>query len=293
MHLGNLFSFMVAYVHAHQHGGYVVLRIDDLDQQRCKPEFVEQMIADLQWFGFTWEGPVVFQSKRTAAYQESFDLLVQNELVYPCFCTRADLHAASAPHSGEEFVYAGTCRKLSDKERTQRLSSSEAAWRIRVPDAELVVQDEFQSRCSLNLASEVGDFIVKRKDGAFAYQLATVVDDAFMGVTSVVRGVDLLTSSHRQRYLQTVLCLPTVQYAHIPLLVDEQGKRLAKRNNDASLAYLREQLGWTAEKILGFVAHKAGLIPSDEPASLSDLAGSADLTSLERVQDLIWKGIGE
>ena len=197
MHLGNIFSCLMAWLSARSQDGRILLRIEDLDTARCPMRYAEQMIRDLLWLGLDWDqGPEVsgpnkpyFQSQRTALYQAALDRLEAQGLVYPCFCTRAELHAASAPHREDGLtVYAGTCRNLTPAEREERARRRSPALRLRVPDKEYSFTDGHMGPCAEHLARDCGDFLLRRSDGMFAYQLAVVVDDAAMGVTEVVRG---------------------------------------------------------------------------------------------------------
>ncbi|MFR0706428.1 MAG: glutamate--tRNA ligase family protein [Eggerthella lenta] len=228
MHAGNVFAALTAWLVAKSQGGRIVLRIEDLDAERSKPVYIDAVQRDFEALGLTWDEGPYFQHDRTEAYRAAYDELRERGLVYPCFCTRADLHAASAPHRGEKPVYPGTCRHLSDGERAVRAQQRMPAQRLIVPDREVAFVDQVQGPYAQNLAADCGDFLVQRSDGAFAYQLAVVVDDAAQGVTSVVRGVDLLCSTPQQLYLQELsVCHPV--YAHIPLLVAERDRRLSKR----------------------------------------------------------------
>ena len=192
MHAGNVFAALTAWLVAKSQGGRIVLRIEDLDAERSKPVYIDAVQRDFEALGLTWDEGPYFQHDRTEAYRAAYDELRERGLVYPCFCTRADLHAASAPHRGEKPVYPGTCRHLGDGERAVRAQQRMPAQRLIVPDREVAFVDQVQGPYAQNLAADCGDFLVQRSDGAFAYQLAVVVDDAAQGVTSVVRGVDLL-----------------------------------------------------------------------------------------------------
>lgn len=288
MHVGNLLSFMIAYIRAYKSGGYCMLRIEDLDPSRSKQCFIDQIMRDLEWFGFQWSGEVVFQSRRTSAYEEAFEELKEKHLIYPCFCTRADLHAAQAPHSGEEFIYQGTCKNLTRLEIEEKARVRNPAYRLIVNNEKVTICDVFQSISTSVLSESSGDFIIKRSDGVFAYQLAVVVDDAYQGVTDVCRGVDLLPSSFRQQYLQNLLGYSHVSYAHVPLFVDSLGRRLSKRNNDASLDYLINHLRLTSNQIIGYIAYSARLIDAWESLSLDDLVNECSLDSLQNKTQLVW-----
>lgn len=280
LHLGNLFSLLVAYLLAKKTDGEILLRIEDLDPARTKKEYADSIINDLKVFGFEWENAPVYQSDRTEAYLEALNLLQKQGLTYPCFCSRADLHAANAPHFGEEYVYVGICRNLSAEEIQLKRATRRPATRVKVDSTIKSFCDRFQGPQSFNLEQCSGDFIIRRSDGVFAYQLAVVVDDAEMGVTSVVRGLDLLTSTPRQMYLQEKLGADHPEYAHIPVLVDASGRRLSKRDKDLDVHTLLHCAGLSAERILGRLAYTAGMIDEDEDSSLDELIRYADLSSL-------------
>ncbi len=284
LHLGNLFSFLVAYLVARQNSGQVLMRIEDLDTQRTKQEFADAIFRDLEALGFTWDNQPVYQSHRTEAYLEALHELEAQGRVYPCFCSRADLHSASAPHFGEEYVYMGTCRDLGPEERQHKAAKRNPATRVIVPDTSFQFTDAFQGKREYNLQVCSGDFIIRRSDGVFAYQLAVVVDDAMMGVNSVVRGVDLITSTPRQMFLQLALGYVTPKYGHVPLIVDENGKRLAKRDNSCDVGFQMREMGIAPEWMLGHLAYCAGLITCDEPATLDELVKHARLDALEGKQ---------
>ncbi len=280
MHAGNVFAALCAWLVAKSQGGEVVLRVEDLDRERSKPGFVDAVQRDFARLGLTWDRGPYFQHDRDEAYQAALDALAARGLLYPCYCTRADLHAASAPHRGEKPVYPGTCRSLSPAERAARQAAGRApATRLRVPDETVAFHDLVQGDYAQDLARECGDFLVRRSDGAFAYQLAVVVDDAAQGVTSVVRGVDLLCSTPQQIYLQRLLGLPEPAYAHVPLVVAEAGRRLSKRDRDAALDELIARFG-TPEAVIGHIAGITGLAPTCEPASPEQLLAGFDPAAL-------------
>lgn len=275
MHLGNVFSCLVAWLSARSQGGRIVLRIEDLDT-RCRQEWADALMRDLEWLGLAWDKGPFYQHERIEFYEEALAKLTAAHLVYPCFCTRSELHAASAPHASDGTpVYAGTCRDLSAEEVARRSRLRPPALRLKVPaidDAANVVEfvdRVYGAKCEA-LATECGDFLVRRSDGVFAYQLAVVVDDAQMGVTEVVRGCDLLGSTSRQMYLQNLLGYPHPHYAHIPLLVAADGRRLSKRDKDCDMEGLRERFG-TPERLLGWLAYRAGIAPDEEPRSAEEL----------------------
>ena len=272
MHLGNVFSALMAWASVRSQNGSLILRIEDLDIRAHNPQYTSLLLDDLQWLGLTWDRGPFFQSKRSELYQDALLKLKQQKLLYPCFCSRADLHAAQAPHASDgTYVYAGTCRNLSQSERKELSSHKIPATRIHVPNKIYAFEDKVYGSTSQNLAESCGDFIVQRADGVFAYQLAVVVDDADMGITEVVRGSDLLSSTPRQLYLQDVLGLSHLTYAHLPLLVAPDCRRLSKRNHDLDLGVLRSQ-GKTPEEILGFLAYCVGLTEENEPLSAVQIA---------------------
>lgn len=232
--------------------------------------------------GLFWDEGPYFQHDRDEAYAEAFARLEAQGLLYPCFCTRADLHAASAPHRGEKLVYAGTCRHLSAAEvEARRAAGRTPGWRVAVDGRTIAFEDLVQGTYAQKLDRDCGDFLIRRSDGAFAYQLAVVVDDAAQGVNSVVRGVDLLCSTPQQRYLQDLLGLPHPAYAHVPLLVAEQNRRLSKRDRDAALDELLARFG-SPRAVIGHIAAVAGLVPEEAPMTPEELLKDF---SLERFRD--------
>lgn len=270
LHLGNLLCALLSYLSARSEGGRFLLRIEDLDVPRCPRALARQAIDDLSWLGFRWDEPPLYQSERTDIYQRHFDRLASLGLVYPCFCTRAQLHAGLAPNLGDrEPVYAGACAHLSAQEIAQRSKTRRPAMRLRVPDEEISFLDGHYGPYRENLAKESGDFIIRRSDGLFGYQLAVVVDDALCGVTQVVRGRDILPSTPRQIFLLKTLGYPVPEYIHIPLLTDSQGRRLAKRDRDLDLSSLGRR--FSPEDILGLLAASAGLLEEWRPATLESL----------------------
>ena len=269
MHLGNVFSALMAWLSVRSAGGTMVLRIEDLDPDRCRPEYAEQLKDDLRWLRLDWDTEQTPQSRRTEAYRERFERLREMGLVYPCYCSRGELHAASAPHASDgNVIYTGTCRNLTEEERAGK--TRRPAWRLIVPDEEFTFHDGLQGEYRENLARECGDFIIRRSDGVYAYQLAVVTDDAEAGVTQIVRGRDLLSSTPRQIYLQRLLGLPTPEYYHVPLLVAPDGRRLSKREHDLDMGALRERC--TPEELLGCLAQLSGLRPTAEPVTAGELA---------------------
>ena len=279
MHLGNVFAALMAWLFARSAGGELLLRIEDLDPDRCKPEYAELLREDLRFLGLDWDREGTPQSHRTAAYRDAFAALSDRGLVYPCYWSRAALHAASAPHASDGTpIYPGTCRDMPASERARQ--ARPPAYRVRVPDRAVRFQDGLQGPYEENLARDCGDFVVRRSDGVYAYQLAVVVDDAAMGVTQVVRGRDLLSSTPRQIYLQQALGLPTPAYFHTPLLLSPDGRRLSKRDRDLDLGVLRQR--YRKETILGALAFAAGLLDRPRPCPLPDLLSLFDPKKLHR-----------
>ena len=272
MHLGNVYAALLSWLSARKQGGRWLLRIEDLDRQRCRPEYAAQLLADLRRLGLDWDGEAVFQSSRDALYEASFAELKRQGLVYPCFCRRADLRAASAPHTTDPAkavpVYAGTCRRLSPSQQQARAQERPPAWRVAVNEAEVDFSDGLYGPQHCHLVRDAGDFIVRRADGNFAYQLAVVVDDALMGVTEVVRGGDLLRSTHQQLFLYQRLGFSPPAFVHLPLLLAADGRRLAKRDQDAELGHLWER--HSPEAIIGLIMHICGFLQRNAPLSLAD-----------------------
>jgi glutamyl-tRNA synthetase len=270
MHLGNVFAAMMAWLSVKSRGGHLVLRMEDLDTQRTSAEFAQTLRQDLTWLGLLWDEETQPQSRRSGVYDQYFEKLRAMDLLYPCYCSRAQLHNVNAPHlSDGTYVYAGTCRNLTDAQR-QAMERS-PAWRIKVPDRLWTVEDLAQGTFSQNLTTDCGDFVVRRGDGVYVYQLAVVVDDGEAGVTEVVRGMDLLGSAPRQMYLQELLGFAHPQYGHVPMLLAPDGRRLSKRDRDLDLGVLRNHV--TAEELLGKLAFSAGIIDRNVPVSARELAG--------------------
>ena len=287
MHLGNAWSFFLAWLGARSAGGRVILRHEDIDPDRSRQVWMDDMERDLRWLGLDWdEGPQdgphapYRQSLCGALYEQALDKLAAQGLVYPCYCTRKELRMlAGAPHGAADGLgdagaaYPGTCRHLTAEERAAREAEGRRpAMRLLCPDDDVEVFDDLVlGRRSLSLESCGGDFALRRSDGVWAYQLAVVVDDMRMGVTQVVRGEDILLSTPRQLLLYRLLGGTPPQYAHIPLLHDEEGERLAKRHHSLSIAALREK-GCRPEAVTGFFAHLAGLSPEGGPVRPAALA---------------------
>lgn len=298
MHLGNVFSFVLAWASACSQGGHMVMRIEDLDPRASHASYAKLLLQDLAWLGLTWEGEVVYQSKRQHLYQNAFQALCEEGLCYPCFCSRAELHAARAPHASDgTYVYPGTCKNLTQDEIALRIKTKSPAWRVKVSELPQTMRergitssisfvDEACGRVTVDLPLECGDFLVRRSDGVFAYQFACAYDDAAMGVTEVVRGHDLLSSAARQIYVMRLagFCPPT--YGHLPLLVNEEGRRLSKRDRSLDLGYLQAQ-GVHPQELLGLVAELCGFI--DRAASKTKKPQS--ISARELVSLFSWEKI--
>lgn len=283
MHLGNLLCALLAWLSARAANGRMVLRIEDLDAARSRPQFIEQLEHDLLFLGLDWDeggskggpsGPY-FQSRRSELYRSLLDKLERQGYTYPCFCTRAELHSGfqvtQAPHAADrEPVYSGRCRFLTPREAAALAERRTPALRLRVPDETIRFTDGHYGEVPQNLERDCGDFILRRSDGVPAYQLAVVADDALMGVTQVVRGRDLLLSTPRQLLLYRLLGFEAPEFYHLPLLLAPDGRRLSKRDQDLSLDALRGR-GYTPEDIVGRLAYLAGLLDRPESASPREL----------------------
>ena len=269
MHLGNVFAALIAWVSIRSRDGEMVLRMEDLDTQRTSDEFAQILREDLAWLGLDYDRETPAQSKRSDVYDRYFRILEEKGLLYPCYCTRSQLHSVNAPHlSDGTYVYPGTCRDLTQAQRDAFTRAP--AWRVKVPQGQWVVEDLAQGRFVQDLSTDCGDFVVRRADGVYVYQLAVTVDDGEAGVTEVVRGVDLLGSAPRQMYLQALFGFPHPQYGHVPLLVAPDGRRLSKRDRDMDLGVLRQNM--KPEALIGTLAAGAGLIEKNEPISARELA---------------------
>ena len=267
MHLGNVFAALMSWLSPKSQNGGWILRMEDLDTLRTKDEYAELLRDDLRWLGLHWDEETQAQSKRSEVYDRYFDLLRDKGLLYPCYCTRSQLHGVNAPHlSDGTYVYPGTCRNL-----TEIPAGRKPAWRVMVTDKLWTVEDKCQGHYELNLATDCGDMVVRRADGVYVYQLAVTVDDGLAGVTEVVRGSDLLGSAPRQMYLQELLGFPHPTYGHVPMLMSPDGRRLSKRDQDLDLGVLRSRC--SAETVLGTLAYSAGIIDRNCSVSAQELAG--------------------
>lgn len=285
LHLGNLRTALLAWLFARTAGGTYLLRIEDLDAERCRPEFEASQLDDLRALGLDWDGEPVRQSARLTRHREAFRRLADLGLLYPCWCTRAEIReAASAPHGLPDGAYPGTCRALSAHERRVRERGGRApAWRLDAGGQEISVVDRLHGR----LTAVVDDFVVWRGDptaaagSSPAYNLAVVVDDADQGIDQVVRGDDLLETTPRQALLASMLGLPLPAYAHVPLVLGADGRRLAKRHGSVTLGEQR-RAGVTVAALVGWMAADVGLAEPGEWLSAHDLLARFDIRRLSR-----------
>jgi glutamyl-tRNA synthetase len=292
-HVGNARTYLLAWLSIRSQKGRVLLRVEDIDSPRVKRGAAQQALEDLTWLGLDWdEGPDVggphapyVQTERMKLYEEALERLKEAERVYPCTCTRSDVEAAaSAPHAGQEGpVYPGTCSGRLAVDAAQ-LAGQKFAWRLRTSDTTRHLNDLVSGHQWLNVAADLGDFVVAKSEGAPAYQLAVVVDDHAMGVTEVLRGDDLLASAFRQLELYAFFGWPAPAFAHVPLVVGPDGRRLAKRHGDTRLAALRSR-GVKAERLVGLLAWSGGLIERMEAVSARELLPCFDL---KRVRSEKW-----
>lgn len=282
MHLGNLFSFLLAWLSARSQGGSMVLRVEDLDPVRCQPVYAWQLMEDLEWLGLDWDeggdAPSTWQSNRGHLYAAAFEVLREMGLTYPCFCSRIQ-RLNEAPHI-HEVSPSCPCAALTAEEAAERARERTPSWRVRVPRKTVSFPDGLQGPYSQDLWTECGDFPIKRADGAWAYQLAVVVDDAAMGVTQVVRGRDLLSSTPRQLFLYEALGLKAPRFYHVPLLLAPDGRRLAKRDADLDMGALRRR--YAPEELTGLLAQLAGQQDAPEPVSAGDLVRWFDWARVPR-----------
>ncbi|PWG58975.1 tRNA glutamyl-Q(34) synthetase GluQRS [Bifidobacterium catulorum] len=291
MHIGNVYAALAAWLSARSAGGRLLLRIEDIDTPRVRPDADRWIMDDLTWLGLDWDGEPVYQSQRGESYDQALAVLRERGLLYPCFCSRAEIRAASAPQEGDGYViYPGTCSRLDDSEREARLIEGRRhLWRVRVPDAIVGFDDVIFGKRDYDLARRIGDTVLRRSDGLYSYQLAVTVDDLAMGVNDVVRGRDLLRSTALQLWIRSVVTpedadkthnsgdilrrnegFGAVRFTHLPLIDDPHGRRLAKRDRALDLGALREE-GVSAETIIGYCAWLLSLVPEPGPVAPTDL----------------------
>ena len=306
MHLGNIFGALLSWLSAKSSGGRWLLRIEDLDPQRCRREYGELLMDDLRWLGLDWDGTPIYQSNRTDIYSAYLEQLRKQGVIYECHRTRADLLSTMAPHESDGRVVvhresptsptqsptpalpkgrenypgktglSGTAGNSGNSRNSGETGHSgetgtagPGALRVEVPHKKVSITDGHYGPQTVDLYEQVGDFIVRRKDGAYAYQLAVVVDDALTGVTEVVRGRDLLLSAPQQTFLAKLLDLPAPSYTHFPLLINEAGQRLSKRDKSLDMSVLRYK--YRAQEIIGYLGHLAGLQPKPTPMTPQQL----------------------
>lgn len=302
MHLGNIFAALMSWLSAKSKGGVWLLRIEDLDSQRCRLEYALQLEDDLRWIGLDWDeggtenrGSNVcvgsyIQSQRSDVYQHCLTVLSEKGLTYPCYCTRSEIMATQAPHESDgRIVYKGTCRPKyisadgirADAMHCPKFSPDDnSATRIFVPDREITFTDGHYGKQTVNLARHCGDFVLRRRDGAWAYQLAVVVDDALMGVTEVVRGRDLLLSAAQQVYIFEMLDFRPPEFIHHPLICNGRLQRLCKRDKSMDMGCIRKRM--RPEQVIGELAFHAGII--DTPAEIS---------LIEALQEFSWNKVSK
>lgn len=280
MHLGNLLCALLSYLSVKSKGGKFIVRIEDLDSLRAPREAGEKILDTLSRLGLAGDEQPLWQSERADTYRKYEEILRSRGLVYPCFCSRAQLHAAEAPRlSDGGVIYAGTCRNLSREQADKLALQRKPCLRVKVPDETVAFHDGIAGDFSQNLAAECGDFIIRRSDGVYAYQLAVVADDGESGVTEIVRGADLVTSTPRQIWLARTFGFAVPRYFHIPLVCDCNGRKLSKSEGDSATALL-SRLG--AEQVLGGLAYAAGILPECRPSTLSELTALFDWSKVPR-----------
>lgn len=290
MHFGNIFTAVLSWLSVRSRGGRWVLRIEDLDPQRSKAEYARQIEDDLDWLGLSWDeggteckgshGPYC-QSLRHDFYERTLAVLAEKKMIYPCFCRRADILATQAPHAADgRVVYSGRCRPAAKPPFDVTFVEGRGATRLFVPDEDITFTDGICGPQRVNLAHHCGDFLLRRADGAWSYQLAVVADDAAMGITEVLRGNDLLLSAAQQIYLYRLLGYAVPEFVHTPLVCNAAGQRLSKRDNSMSMEELRCR--FTPAELLGKVAFAGGLTDTSEPCTTAELLGVFDRSRITR-----------
>ena len=300
LHLGNVRTFMIAWLRARQAGGKVILRMEDLDHPKHKPGADVQAIEDLRWLGFDWDETFV-QSERKGLYAAALAKLRAQGLAYPCVCSRRDVEAAqSAPHEGDQLHYPGLCRDrfASWAEAVAFLNPASGGeepvklpcWRFRTPEnTHVAFEDGFAGHYEMDVSAKLGDFPLARDENGGGYAIAVTVDDAAMGVTEVVRGDDLLPATPPQILLYRALGLTPPAFFHVPLVVGPDGRRLAKRHGDTRISSFRAA-GKTPEEIIGFLAYASGIVTDKKPIGLKSLIGLFDPARLPR-GPLVFQGL--
>jgi glutamyl-tRNA synthetase len=276
LHLGGAWTALASWVLARRSGGTCVLRVEDTDRPRVVHGSGDRIEQDLGWLGLTWDGAAVLQSERGVLHEQAVARLAAAGLVYPCDCSRAEVsRVASAPHEGDEVIYPGSCRDRDPRRPMKR----PPALRARVPDEVISYEDLVVGRVTQHLARDVGDFVLRRGDGVFAYQLSAAVDDVEMGITHVVRGADLVASTPRQIWLARALGAEPPEYGHVPLVVASDGTRLRKRSPGSVVRDLRDA-GVSARSVVGELAHGLGLASTNAPASALEVAVASAARSI-------------
>ena len=270
MHMGNIYAALLSWLSVKSQGGQWLLRIEDIDPDRSRPQYAEQLMDDLQWLGLNWDLGPYWQSERYAIYEEHLRRLMNTGLTYPCYLSRGEIMATQAPHESDgRVVYGPELRKRNAELISRETPKRTPAIRLRTIDKNVSFTDIHYGPHTVNLEKQCGDFILQRSDGAWAYQLAVVVDDALMGVTEVVRGRDLLQSVPQQLYLYNLLGFRPPRFAHFPLLCNASGQRLCKRDKALDMSELRKR--FSPEQLLGRIAFCAGITETDEPFSAKQL----------------------
>lgn len=285
LHLGNARSFLLAWLSIRSKGGVLLCRIEDLDGPRIKAGAVEQAPEDLDWLGLDWDGEPMLQSPRLPRYELALDHLRARGLVYPCVCTRSEIERAqSAPQESLDHGtrYPGTCRgRFSSSAEARDATGRDPAWRFRVDEGRVITfNDVVHGEVAIDVSADCGDFVVAKKDGQPAYQLAVVVDDGDYGVTEVVRGDDLLSSTPRQLLLAEALGISSPSYAHVPLVIGRDGRRLAKRHGDTRISSFRRR-GITGDELVGYLAWTCGLRAEPTPVAPRDLCADFDFGRID------------
>lgn len=280
MHVGNLLCALVAYLSVKSKGGKFIIRIEDIDAARCSRRAAAEITETLRAIGIRSDAPVLYQSERRSVYSAAERVLRGKADIYPCFCSRAQLHGTAVKRLADGgILYPGTCKKLTAAQADRLAATVSPSYRISVPDETVRFCDGIAGEQAQNLARECGDFIIRRSDGVYAYQLAVVVDDGESGVTEVVRGADLLYDTPRQIYLQRLLDLPTPEYFHIPLVCDSTGRKLSKSAGDSAELLLKRK---NADEVLGALAYAAGIIEENRPATLDTLVSEYSADKVRR-----------
>ncbi|MFH0944516.1 MAG: tRNA glutamyl-Q(34) synthetase GluQRS [Planctomycetota bacterium] len=294
LHLGNARTFLINWLMLRKAGGTIVLRIEDLDLARSRESLAEQAISDLEWLGLDWDEGPIRQQDRTEEYERALERLRQAGLVYPCVCSRREVAAASAPHAEDEGPrYPGTCSdRFTDPDEARRQSGREPCWRFRVPAGPIRFVDRFRGEIILDPDRRGGDFVVRSCDATFSYQLAVTVDDSAMAISEVLRGDDLIPSTPRQILLHQALGSTPPRFIYLPLVLDGEDRRLAKRRFGTELASLR-RAGVSAGKVIRYLAQVSGIPDPGSEVLARDLVDRFQLDQIPRepvrIGSLPWK----